>query len=182
MLTIDKSQTWEELERRFARVVDGLGEHIDARIMDAVIALNANDVYTVASCEGHLDHGCPYPWIDVSLEEAESTARKIAVLLHDGKREAMGTQLLMQIHRSLLLQAEYELVGLLDAFYQCHPFNYDHHLSIWRFGNGKPRLQSHGAEYQQFREEAEKAEKLAEYQREMQCFASFLRERFFAGA
>jgi excisionase family DNA binding protein len=179
MITIDKRQTWNDLEERMARTIDRLKKHIDPGIMQTVVALNAMGIYTTASCEGHLDRALAYPWIDVSLEEAESLSDQILAFVREGKREEEETQRLMQKHRELVLQAEYSLVKHLEDFYQHHPFNYDRHLSIWRFGNGKPRLQSHGAEYQTFRDPSARAEKLAEYQSEMQAFADFLKRRFF---
>lgn len=172
-------QKWNNLEKQFKWATDRIGTHIDPGIMETVIAMNAVGLYTVASCEGHLDHGCTYPWIDVSLEEAKDLAQKIIMLLHAGKREDEETQRFMKEHRALLLQAEYGLIEQLNLFYQHHPFNYDRHLSIWRFGNGQPRLQSHGAEYQQFREFDEQTVKLKEYQAEMQAFTDFLKMRFF---
>jgi hypothetical protein len=180
MQTLSKSQVWTDLQKRFHRTVDRLGERIDPGIMDTVVAFNAAGLYTSASCEGHLDHGLAHPWIDVTHEEAEDIAQKIVELLNEGKREDAYTQQLMKEHRQLLLQAEQGLVELLNAFYQHHTFDYDRHLIVWRFSNGKPRLQSHGAEYQPYRDPAKKAQKLKEYQDEMQCFASFLKERFFA--
>ena len=179
MIVINKNQEWENLEQEFKRTVDGLGKHIDPSIMKTVVSLNAMGIYTTASCEGHLDRACPYPWIDVSLKKAENLSEKIFVLVREGKREEEETQRLMKEHRELALQAEQGLVKQLEEFYQHYPFNYDRHLSIWRFGNGKPRMQSHGAEYQAFRDLAERAEKLKEYQQEMQRFAAFLKARFF---
>jgi excisionase family DNA binding protein len=179
MIMIDKRQEWQNLEREFKRTVDGQGRHIDAGIMETVVAFNAAGCHTTASCEGHLDHGAAYPWLDVSSTQADDVADKIAMLLYEGKREDPETQRLMQEHRRLLLQAEYELVQHLNAFYQRQPFDYDCHLSIVRFSNGKPRLQSYGADTQEFRDPSERAIKLAAYQQEMQRFATFLRDRFF---
>lgn len=55
-----------ELQEHFKYVGDGLGLGIDDGIMDTVIALTANGVPTVASCEGHADRGLPFPWVDIS--------------------------------------------------------------------------------------------------------------------
>jgi len=63
MLVASKNQVWQDLEYQMRRTVDGLGKRIDAGIMDAVVALNANDIYTTASCEGHLDWGATRGWI-----------------------------------------------------------------------------------------------------------------------
>src|ERR1700726_3863361 len=181
MLAIDKSQIWQEIEQQFAKMTDSTGTPIDPGILATVIALNAQDIFTVASCEGHLnrDNTKPYPWIVVSCQEAEDLDQRIAELLYEGKREDAETKRLMQLHRLLLFNVEYDLVELLNTFYQHQAFEYDRHLSIWRYSNGTPCLQSHGAEYQQFREPDVRAAKLKEYQDEVHAFASFLKARFF---
>ena len=48
---IDKNQEWENLHKKFKRVVDRLGKHIDDGIMDTVVAFNAINIYTTASCQ-----------------------------------------------------------------------------------------------------------------------------------
>jgi hypothetical protein len=176
MQTISKSQVWKDLQQRFRRVVDRIGTPLDKGILDTVVALNVVGMNTTASCEGHMDHGVAYPWIDVSHVDADGLAQTICQLLYKGKREDKETKQLQYQHRMVLLQAEQELIGLLNAFYQHHPFDYDRHLSIWRFSNGMPRLQSHGAEYQQFRDPTERLAMLQEYQQEMQAFAEYLKE------
>ncbi len=46
-------------------VKDRLGKTLDAGILDTVIALRACDIPTTQSCEGHIDHGHPAPWVHV---------------------------------------------------------------------------------------------------------------------
>jgi hypothetical protein len=179
MQTITKSQAWQALQKRFKRVVDNIGKHIDSDILDTVIAFNVAGIHTTASCEGHLDHRAAYPWIDIGHADADSLEQEILQLLSAGKREHKETKQLQQKHRLLHLQEEQKLVALLEGFYQHHPFNYDRHLSIWRFPKGEARLQSHGAEYQQFRSAEEKALKLKEYQEEMQAFTDYLQQIHF---
>ena len=179
MLEVAKNQVWEDLQKRFKRVVDRIGTRIDKGIMETVIALNASGIYTTASCEGHLDHGAAYPWIDIGYTDADALEQKILLSLSEGKRESKETKQLQQKYRLSHLQEEQKLVTLLEAFYQHHPFNYDRHLSIWRFPKGEARLQSHGAEYQQFRSSEEKALKLKEYQEEMQAFTIHLKQIHF---
>ncbi len=181
MLEVAKKQVWEDLQQRFKRVVDRIGTHIDKGIMDTVIALNASEIHTTASCEGHLDHGAAYPWIDIGHADANTLEQKILLLLSEGKRENKETKQLQRKYRLLHLQEEQKLVALLGDFYQHHPFNYDRHLSIWRFPKGEARLQSHGAEYQQFRSSEEKALKLKEYQGEIQAFTIYLKQIHLQG-
>ena len=162
-----------------SKIVDRIGTHIDPGIMHAVVAFNAVGICTNASCEGHMDHGAAYPWIDIGSPNIDELAQKICWLLHEGRREDEETKRLQKQHRLLYLQEEQRLVALLGTFYQYHQMVYDRHLVIWRFSNGAPRLQSHGAEYQQFRDPDERAQKLKEYQQEMQAFATFLKMGFF---
>ena len=63
---------WNELEEQFKHVTDALGKPIDAGIFQTVVAFNALGVSTIMSCEGHVDHGLPYPWIDVRGNAARS--------------------------------------------------------------------------------------------------------------
>ncbi len=50
--------------RKLKHAADGLGLGIDAGILHAVAVFNAIGLKTRASCEGHLDRGLPYAWID----------------------------------------------------------------------------------------------------------------------
>lgn len=61
-------ETWNEVADRFAMVTDKLGKPIDQGIFETVVALNVLGVKTRQSCEGHLDWGCPFPWIDIQPE------------------------------------------------------------------------------------------------------------------
>lgn len=60
--------TWYETVERFSRVTDKLGKKIDTGILETVTALNMLGVCTKQSCEGHLEWGLPYPWIDIQPE------------------------------------------------------------------------------------------------------------------
>ncbi len=42
---------------------------LDPAIKQLVLELRAHGVQTVMSCEGHQEHGFPYPWVDVVLED-----------------------------------------------------------------------------------------------------------------
>ena len=48
------------------QLADGLGKDIDQKIKPIVIALRAHHFMTHASCEGHLNWGLPYPWVEMS--------------------------------------------------------------------------------------------------------------------
>jgi hypothetical protein len=63
------NKSYSEAIAEVERLVDGLGTHIDPRIRELVTALRMHNVDTVGSCEGHTDHGYPYPWIDIGTSE-----------------------------------------------------------------------------------------------------------------
>lgn len=72
MIEVSKDQVWEDVFDIVARTVDGQGRRIDLGIMGVVLGLNAHGIKTIFSCEGHLDHGNPYPWVWIDAESAES--------------------------------------------------------------------------------------------------------------
>lgn len=45
---------------------DQLGLKLDQGILSSVAGLHMHGVETSQSCEGHPDHGLPYPWIDIA--------------------------------------------------------------------------------------------------------------------
>jgi hypothetical protein len=179
MIVTSKNQEWEKLEREFKRTVDRLGKHIDAGILDTVVALNANGINTTASCEGHLDWGAPYPWVDVDSSDPRIAEidQQIAILLSEGKKPETE-QLYLEIAH-LNYQEELKLGSVLEAFYQHHPIVYDRHIIFIHDIRGGCRIQSLGADTQEFRTPDDQALKLAEYQAEMQAFTDFLKGCFF---
>jgi hypothetical protein len=182
MLQVKKNQVWDRLYKLFGRVADGLGKEIDPGIMNIVVALNATGIRTRASCEGHLHRAEAYPWIDIECPQADRLEQEILACLDQdyrlGGQRSQKSKGLLRKHRSLLIEEEQKLVALLSTFYRVHPMDYDRHLIISRFAKGEVRMQSHGAEYQEFRDRYERAAKLKEYQQEMQDFAQFLKEYF----
>ncbi len=57
--------TWAETIKRLRHTVDKLGKPIDTGILETVAVINMLGIETRASCEGHLDWGLPYPWVDL---------------------------------------------------------------------------------------------------------------------
>lgn len=70
---MDKNKGLIDLENKFRQIRDKPGQTIDQGILQTVIALNANNIPTLASCEGHLDHGEPFPWVDIGNPEDKKT-------------------------------------------------------------------------------------------------------------
>lgn len=61
------SAAWERQAALSAGYVDALGRGMDAGIIEAVTALRLLGFVTTGSCQGHLDHGLPGPWVDIAL-------------------------------------------------------------------------------------------------------------------
>lgn len=61
----EKKRIWDEWKRLIDITGDKLNYPIDSNIKEPVIALNALGFVTDGSCEGHIDRGLPYPWIDI---------------------------------------------------------------------------------------------------------------------
>jgi len=61
-------------------VTDSLGKKIDKRIKYAVQVFNTLNFKTTASCQGHIKHGLPFPWIEFNLPQ---TYAKINYLQQD---------------------------------------------------------------------------------------------------
>lgn len=143
-----KIRQWDETAEKFRKVTDKLGKPIDAGIFDTVMALNVLGVPTTMSCEGHLDHGLPYPWVDIGWPSPEFPVEirlPGKVLSNKPPSPDMG-----------------KMQSLLDEFYCDRTVPPDRRIilgglrRIYSRGGGDPR-------------------KLLEYQQEMREFTEFLR-------
>jgi hypothetical protein len=69
-------KTLSDVENEVDQLVDKLGNPIDKNIKQVVVALRYSGFNTTASCEGHLDHGFPYPWVDIRYKDSKSRENK----------------------------------------------------------------------------------------------------------
>lgn len=60
-----KLSVWDAKRQEIEGITDKLGRGLDEGIKETVVAFTMNGLNTTASCEGHLDHGDPTPWIDI---------------------------------------------------------------------------------------------------------------------
>ena len=67
----NKLEEWNAMANSIENWTDGLGMPIDSKIKETVIVLNLLGFKTAASCEGHIDWGCPHPWIDFDVYDEE---------------------------------------------------------------------------------------------------------------
>jgi len=64
-----KETEWENKKKEIESWYDGEGYGIDEKIKDTVVAFNMVGLPTGASCEGHLDWGYSYPWVEVEAPD-----------------------------------------------------------------------------------------------------------------
>lgn len=196
--TIDWEHTsWQEAYTAVSRFTDRLGLPVDSGIFETVVLLNLLGFRTSQSCEGHLDHGAIYPWVDVTdasrsplftkqwvhVCELEEQARR------DGTAESYNTFLEADI--SLRVQvAQWEaddplfaqLIALLDAFYTEQERSLTSaRLLIKRFRSpGIYRIAPGFSQDADRLPDQFKASYLLQGQAEMQAFTTFLKQRYHA--
>ena len=61
-----------EALREVDAITDALGLPIDKNIRLAVAAIKMHELPTRASCEGHINWGSPYPWVDIGTNANQS--------------------------------------------------------------------------------------------------------------
>jgi hypothetical protein len=165
---MNKHHHYQQIAERIKHTTDTLGMPIDPLILPVVIWLTVWGIPTRASCEGHIDRGMPYPWVDIGRNDIRTLEKQ--AFQQDQPGEA----------RTLHLAERQKLIELLDRFYEHHHSSYDTHLIIQDDWMGLSRLQSQGAHLQEIRNEEERQQKLSLYQAEMQAFADFLKDQYFA--
>lgn len=197
-----KQEIWDNMSYDIDHWVDATDNPIHKEIEETVVALNLLGIETIASCEGHFDHGCLYPWIDLQIFSSEmikpivEMGKKIEQIsieekLLEGRFPDLSYQDLLDLPEAELLRVLFKerilllktieqtqmnclepLNIFLNQFYENRNVPYDRVLVILSEG----RLQSHGAERQLIRSEEEQNLKLVEYREEMKAFASFLKQ------
>lgn len=65
----EKELAWEQKRKEVDEITDIVGHKIDEGIKETVVAFDINDLPTHNSCEGHIDHGFPYPFVEVTAGE-----------------------------------------------------------------------------------------------------------------
>lgn len=186
--------TWEEGCEAVQSFTDQLGMLVDEGIFETVVALNLAGITTFQSCEGHLDHGAPYPWVTVIDEEQERlfNRRWLAVCQLEEQAKEAGTQeaydryLAADVQlRLVIARSEQEsplyrrLTSLLDTFYQHSVTPDPSRLVVRRFkSSGRYRIEPGFAEALESIPETLKGHYLARGQAEMQMFTSSLKRQW----
>ena len=63
-----KRDLYSRIKRSANKAKDATGCKIDAEIKELVVLLNCMGIKTVASCQGHVDYGYKYHWIDFKFD------------------------------------------------------------------------------------------------------------------
>jgi len=63
MLILDKRQPWQKVIDRTFGIKRSF--RLDPHIESVVLALIESGIRTTQSCEGHMTHGFPYPWVRI---------------------------------------------------------------------------------------------------------------------
>ncbi|MDQ2906387.1 MAG: hypothetical protein ABI456_07475 [Ktedonobacteraceae bacterium] len=184
--------TWQEAEDYVSRFTDRLGTPLEAGIIETVIVLNLLGLRTFQSCEGHLRHGCAYPWVSLidpplsgqfvrlwqAVCQLENLAKEADTV------EAYDTYLAEHV-RLKINMARWEeqdtlyqhLQSLLEGFYayskdmQYSPSR----LVIVKHHPGMIRLEPFSGQHMQSTSERLKSAYLACGQTEMQAFTRYLK-------
>lgn len=190
-----KQDQWDMLTEKFSKTTDGLGHPIDRGILETVVVLNALDLPTNGSCEGHINWGLAGPWVDIEAEETKLIKRLLVQNrrrsdeIEKKEREKVEPKVLekdweeyhrinAEIRKPSLLLAK-KLLVLLGEYYRDLPGVIDKHLVVARFGRSTNRLECQGLMIQEVNSGETQKLKLEEYQEEMRNFTAFLKKKFF---
>ena len=195
-----QAKRWEEMEAAVDLIRDGCGMPIDTKIKEIVIALNLLGVETSQSCEGHLNWGFPFPWVEILprsqidelicqrdevLEEMDEIETEIFQLystdslsdlevLYDklAKKSQDNFRLLALIEQRCFEQ-ENRLWDFLEEFYGKRDSFKEGTLIVQ-----EGRLFPLGGHWQNRYSEEQREENLQSYQKEIELFKDFLLIKF----
>lgn len=82
--------------RRASKLIAAIAKHapipLDKGIQQTLIVLNALNIQTVESCEGHLDRGLHAPFVMVSVHSVLRKERHVDALMQDARRKKVSQQ------------------------------------------------------------------------------------------
>src|SRR5258707_3300805 len=189
-------QRYQAMHKRVATFRDKLDNAVDSGIFESVVLLNLLEISTLQSCEGHLDHGSPYPWVTVIDEEHSRLFNHMWMRVCKLEEQAKAKRTAdaydryfsadVQL-RLMIARCEQEsrlhrrLTSLLDTFYEHSIHLSPFRLVVKRFKSSEMyRLEPGFAEIPKDLPDEFKPDYLERAQAEMQAFTAFLKERFFA--
>ncbi len=188
---VTRTRKWREVNRRLRTVTDGNGMPIDPGIYETCVILNVLGFTTEMSCEGHLDHSLPYPWVriisaeaEASYEQARACTKRAGTLSQEptSYEEAVKRQAILGEASMWREQAWHALAGegsrlftYLQQFYETHHTSQDRQLIlITDVSLGYLQIASQGGPLLLAMPEGSRQPLLSAYQQEMQAFTAFL--------
>lgn len=180
----EKLKVWQEKREGVEEIVDKIGEPIDEGVKESVTAMNVNGFETSASCEGHLDHGESFPWVDVGESPSEEFLEKTEKVSGEDFNRLLeeNPQVEELIERNHA--GRERLRWMLDEFYDQsreEESEGERLLTVStanKFG-GFRVLPREALIPKESVSPQEQNERLQTWQEEMQRFTEFLRERYF---
>jgi hypothetical protein len=156
-----------------------IASKIDEKIRGLVLILNARGIPTTGSCEGHIDHGSPAPWVKITPPGGEKNSRnhrKPKVV--EGHFREKVLRYLDELYKHRHVPRDVRIViDHARAGFWIH--NGGNSYSLWRhFVNEsaiKIRMGKKVRSYIGAEERARRSKKLPRYQAEMKAFTEFLR-------
>ncbi|MDQ2902785.1 MAG: hypothetical protein M3Y81_04435 [Chloroflexota bacterium] len=164
------------------RITDRLGCSIDEGILEIVVALNLLGFPTCQSCEGHLDDGLPYPWVDLETDEFPTFRQMLEDASREGlsaaEREAKGAQLVVEAGALPTRGVLYaRLEELLCTYYHQHPTIPEERRLVIHWSSPILFRLMPLCGYEAYDwDDATRAQQLSRTQAEMQAFAAFLKQ------
>lgn len=190
-------QRYQEMREQVLTFTDKLGAPIDPGILETVVMLNLLGLRTSQSCEGHLEHGCPYPWVMVMDNERSRAFNRMWLQvceLEEQAKTAMTVQaydcyLSADTHlRACIARWEAEdvvfgqITELLDAFYTSQQTLINPaRLLVKRLHPGTYRIEPGFSLAVKELPDSLKPNYLARGQAEMQAFTTYLKRRWRQG-
>lgn len=174
-MIIEKEAKLEEIRKKANECVDKLDEKIDEGIKESIVMLGAFDINTTASCEGHIDHGIGGPYIDIEAKDVQELNKRLEEISGNKKEEE---KIVSDIEKKNLEERK-KLMPFLDEFYKDRNVPYSDRLVVQSKARGWSRIESQGVDLQVIETNDIKKENLSRYQKEMQEFTKFLKDKYF---
>lgn len=189
-----EEERYQEMSAYISNLTDKLGMPIDSGIFETVVVLNLLGLQTFQSCEGHMDHGCPYPWVMVIDNERSRIFNRMWMHVCELEKHAPAAQtkeaydsyLSADIYLHVLMvkwEAEdtvfEHITEMLDSFYagQQEPTN-PARLLVKRLHPGTYRIEPGFSRTAKELPECFKASYLERGQEEMRAFTDYLKRRW----
>ena len=144
-------------------------QEVDRGILDLVVGLQAFNIPTQFSCEGHITKKWTYPYVDIYADDSKISFDDYSEMMIKRKKE--------WIQKNISIQNR--LINLLEEFYKTRTAKYKYQIvphsqldlaMVKLKCIGSDLLQSLTSDY--FKQE------LAHFQKEMQLFGSFLIKKY----